>query len=87
MIEEEEKRSKEKAVKSSKQDEAQEASIGEKIHEAADRVIDARDDINETVSVAVDVIADRHTREIPAEIGGSTVEWDDLNPFKNIKLR
>lgn len=61
----------------------QKISLGDKMDNAADRVLDLGENIADTVSAGIDVIADRHQREIPAEIGGSTVAWSDMNPFKN----
>lgn len=63
--------------------EKQKISLGDKMDNAADRVLDVGENIADTVSAGMDIIADRHKREIPAEIGGSTVAWSDLNPFKN----
>lgn len=71
----------------SEQDDASDLRFGEKVGNLAERVSDIRDDFDETVSTGADIIADRHTREIPAEIGGSTVAWSDMNPFKKGKLR
>lgn len=57
--------------------------ISEKMGNAADHVFEVRDNINETVAAGINIISDRHQQEIPPEIGGSTMAWSDLNPFKS----
>lgn len=58
-----------------------------------DRIMDAKDDfaerfgdkadnINDVLMGSVDEIVERHTGEIPAEVGGTVTAWSDLNPFK-----
>lgn len=63
----------------------------DKFFHAADRVTEIKDNIGETISEGVDRITDRHEKPIPAEVGGNTLAWSDLNPFKspfkNGKLR
>lgn len=63
----------------------------EKFFSAADRVSEAKENAEGTVVAGMDKIAERHEKPIPAEIGGNTVAWSDLNPFKspfkNGKLR
>lgn len=65
--------------------------MGEKLFNTADRISETRDNIEETVAGGVNLIAERHEKPIPEEIGGNTVTWSDLNPFKspfkNGKLR
>jgi hypothetical protein len=60
---------------------------GNKVFESVDRITETRDKINEAVSGGVNMITDRHEAPIPSEIGGSTIAWSDMNPFKNGKLR
>lgn len=50
--------------------------VGRKVDEALDAVFDGVESINHLFS-------ERHTGEIPKDIGGSTVAWSDLNPFKS----
>lgn len=69
--------------KTSSNTEQPKLTIGEKMGNAADRVFEVRDEINDTASAAADLIADRHSGEIPAEVRGSTLTWSELNPFKN----
>lgn len=39
--------------------------------------------VGETFHAGIDEISEHHEQEIPAEIGGSTVAWADMNPFKS----
>ena len=57
--------------------------IGDKVYDAFDRMEEVKENIGETISEGVDRITDRHESPIPAEIGGGTMAWSDLNPFKN----
>ena len=45
------------------------------------------DEVTDITSAAFEGIRNRHSSdtEIPAEVGGSTFEWSDLNPFKRRK--
>jgi hypothetical protein len=58
---------------------------------AVDNIAESKENVEGTVSAGLDKIAERHEKPIPSEIGGSTVAWSDLNPFKspfkNGKLR
>lgn len=57
--------------------------LEERIDETFDRAEGMKNNIEATLSEGVDRITDRHESPIPAEIGGSTLAWADLNPFKN----
>jgi hypothetical protein len=59
----------------------------DRLFDAVDQVEGFKDNIGETISEGVDLITDRHESPISAEIGGSTVAWSDMNPFKSRKLR
>jgi hypothetical protein len=65
--------------------------LEDKMNAIADHILDFGENISDTVHAGAEIIADRHGREIPAEIGGSTVTWAEMNPFrspfKNGKLR
>jgi hypothetical protein len=61
--------------------------VENKLYGIADRVEEIKDNVGGVISEGVDLITDRHEAAIPAEIGGSTIAWSDMNPFKNGKLR
>ena len=61
--------------------------LKERLEEGMDNTFDRaeglKNNIGGTISEGVDRITDRHESPIPAEIGGGTMAWSDLNPFKN----
>lgn len=48
-----------------------------------DNIVKSKENMEEKAVAGVERIADRHEGEIPADIGGGTMLWSDLNPFKN----
>lgn len=53
------------------------------VMDALDRAEDKIDKIEDVWVAGTNFVKDQHYREIPAEIGGNTISWSDLNPFKN----
>lgn len=73
----------EKEPKNHSEAEHPKPSMEDKMNNIADHILDFGENISDTVHAGAEIIADRHGREIPAEIGGSTVTWAEMNPFRN----
>lgn len=77
------KSEREKTATPTPEGETPKLSMVEKVEDFADRMAD----MGEAISEGAGQIADRHVAPIPTDVGGSTLAWSDLNPFKNGKLR
>lgn len=70
---------------------AEKDSFNGKVQGIFEHVESGRDKLKDAASEGVNIVSDRQKDEIPEDIGGSTVAWSDLNPFKspfkNGKLR
>lgn len=44
---------------------------------------ETKETVEGTVHAGIEEISEHHEQEIPPEIGGSTVAWSDMNPFKS----
>lgn len=54
-----------------------------KAFNTADSIVKSKENLEEKAAAGVERIADRHEGGIPTDVGGGTMLWSDLNPFKN----
>ena len=65
------------AYESSVDTDKDEPVFSEKLDAAADTVYDVMENIGDSIS-------GRHKGEAPTDVGGSTISWSELNPFKGL---